>query len=60
MHNIAKYYSKFTRDKIRCKHPFNIRLADPQFNIPSDIDILIGAKKVWEVRPGTRKVRSYQ
>jgi len=28
--------------------PSNIRLADPQFNIP-DIDIFIEAKKVWEI-----------
>lgn len=29
--------------------PKNIRLADPQFNIPSEIDLLIGAEKFWDM-----------
>ncbi|XP_011883727.1 PREDICTED: uncharacterized protein LOC105570885, partial [Vollenhovia emeryi] len=31
------------------KIPQNIKLADPQFNISSDIDILIGAELFWSV-----------
>ncbi|XP_018373378.1 PREDICTED: uncharacterized protein LOC108767813 [Trachymyrmex cornetzi] len=29
--------------------PKNIKLADPNFNIPSKIDILIGAERFWEL-----------
>lgn len=29
--------------------PKNIKLADPRFNIPSKIDILIGAERFWEL-----------
>ncbi|KAG5323558.1 RTBS polymerase, partial [Pseudoatta argentina] len=36
-------------DKTRLKIPSNIRLADPEFNIPREIDLLIGAEKFWEL-----------
>ncbi|XP_071578246.1 uncharacterized protein [Temnothorax nylanderi] len=29
--------------------PQNIRLADPQFNVPSNIDLLIGAESFWDL-----------
>lgn len=31
------------------KFPRNIKLADPQFHIPSEIDILIGAEIFWDL-----------
>ncbi|KAF2888519.1 hypothetical protein ILUMI_17654, partial [Ignelater luminosus] len=35
------------------KLPNNISLADPKFNIPKQIDLLIGASHFWRiVRPG--------
>ncbi|XP_011858178.1 PREDICTED: uncharacterized protein LOC105555746 [Vollenhovia emeryi] len=29
--------------------PNNIRLADPQFNIPSEIDLVIGTERFWDL-----------
>ncbi|KAG7295897.1 hypothetical protein JYU34_020982 [Plutella xylostella] len=34
--------------------PENIQLADPTFNIPSEIDLLIGADRFWELLEGER------
>jgi len=29
--------------------PSNIRLADPEFNVPREVDLLIGAEKFWDL-----------
>jgi len=29
--------------------PSNIRLADPEFSVPREIDLLIGAEKFWDL-----------
>jgi len=31
------------------KIPSNIRLADPQFQVPADVDILLGAETFWQL-----------
>lgn len=31
------------------KMPSNVKLADPNFNVPSDIDLLIGAEVFWQL-----------
>lgn len=36
-------------DKNLYNIPKNIKLADPQFNIPSEKDLLIGAEKFWDM-----------
>lgn len=36
-------------DKRRLDIPQNVKLADPQFHIPSEIELLIGAKRFWEL-----------
>lgn len=36
-------------DKSSCSIPKNVKLADPQFNVASEIDLLIGAERFWEL-----------
>ncbi|XP_011858530.1 PREDICTED: uncharacterized protein LOC105556071 [Vollenhovia emeryi] len=36
-------------DRQRLDIPENIRLADPQFYVPSEVELLIGAEKFWDL-----------
>lgn len=54
MHSNSRNYTKYTDttfefDKSSCNIPKNIKLADPQFNLVGEIDILIGAERFWEL-----------
>ncbi|XP_011858863.1 PREDICTED: uncharacterized protein LOC105556386 [Vollenhovia emeryi] len=49
---LPKITQKLLREFIHRSHvkiPSNIRLADPNFNVPSDIDLLIGAEVFWQL-----------
>jgi len=35
--------------KTELEVPSNIRLADPEFNVPREVDLLIGAEKFWDL-----------
>ncbi|XP_011858081.1 PREDICTED: uncharacterized protein LOC105555666 [Vollenhovia emeryi] len=49
---LPRITQKLPREFIHRSHvkiPSNIRLADPNFNVPSDIDLLIGAEVFWQL-----------
>jgi len=49
---LPKITQKLPQKFIRTSHfrfPSNIQLADPNFNNPSDIDILVGAEVFWQL-----------
>jgi len=61
MHNtFSQYISCYVLHKItrvpqvfinmdNFKIPSNIRLADPHFQVPADVDILLGAETFWQL-----------
>ncbi|XP_052738126.1 uncharacterized protein LOC128198186 [Bicyclus anynana] len=46
---ITKYLPSSYIDVSHIPIPKNIQLADPSFNVPSEIDILVGAEVFWNV-----------
>ncbi|XP_063911125.1 uncharacterized protein LOC135128161 [Zophobas morio] len=59
--NINRNYPIDTFDKSEIPVPQNLNLADPNYNISSPIDILIGAALFWELlRDGRMKLSNEQ
>ncbi|XP_018301273.1 uncharacterized protein, partial [Mycetomoellerius zeteki] len=49
LHKITQNLSQEFVDISQLKIPSNISLADPHFNIPDNIDLLIGAEVFWQL-----------
>jgi len=46
---ITEYNAKFKISKSELEIPSNTRVADPEFNVPREIDLLIGVEKFWDL-----------
>ncbi|XP_011877569.1 PREDICTED: uncharacterized protein LOC105567357, partial [Vollenhovia emeryi] len=47
--NLTRRVPHVKSDKRQFNIPGNIRLADPRFNVPSEIDLVIGTEWFWEL-----------
>lgn len=56
---VNKISSNLPIDKVqqgKWPHLNNLTLADPEFHIPADVDILLGAELYYEIVEGTKKI----